>query len=361
MGKSTKRKQEAAAQKVLPYVAALQSKSADRKVKDKSANLEKTREWFSSFRGLYVDFECRDPDDFNVLSFNEMHLRRSIVRFAYVKYNVPDFLLNYFVANASGTLGCKEVVSWFLIVTSGRSFQKTYKNVFSKKEAHLFLHAPEHRDPLENVVWARCKARGLQPHLRNVICKHREAGRAYRSDKWQRFIEFLVRHQERKIDSTKLKDMLDYVSAQREDYSFKGRTWTALLRVSKRWHTHSQWTSYAEPYVEWNCSGVPFDWSYKDDENFIDCAFIELLNSKELLDESIEQHHCVVTYKDACASGGRRIFSMTIHKKKVLTIEIVGSSIVQVRGKYNRRPMQDEKVFISKWAKNFNLRITASC
>jgi hypothetical protein len=41
----------------------------------------------------------------------------------------------------------------------------------------------------------------------------------------------------------------------------------------------------------------------------------------------------------------------------VLTIEIVANSIVQVRGKNNRNPTQEEWVWIDKWRVDRNLTI----
>jgi hypothetical protein len=41
----------------------------------------------------------------------------------------------------------------------------------------------------------------------------------------------------------------------------------------------------------------------------------------------------------------------------VLTIEIVDNSIVQVRGKNNRNPTQEEWVWIDKWRVDRNLTI----
>ena len=47
---------------------------------------------------------------------------------------------------------------WFLAVARGESFAKATRGFFTKREAHLFLLAPEGNSIERNVLWARAAA-----------------------------------------------------------------------------------------------------------------------------------------------------------------------------------------------------------
>ena len=80
----------------------------------------------------------------------------------------------------------------------------------------------------------------------------------------------------------------------------------------------------------------------------------------ELAREGKTLHHCVSTYKEYCIKGLSYIFSFgkrdeSHEQKALLTLEVRGNSIVQVRGACNRFPTDSEKEIISIWAQETGL------
>ena len=95
--------------------------------------------------------------------------------------------------------------------------------------------------------------------------------------------------------------------------------------------------------------------------------FQQLRSEKDVFREGLIQEHCVFSYIHDLRKSRSYLFSMStdadsINSEKplfhpVLTIEIVANSIVQVRGKNNRNPTQEEWVWIDKWRVDRNLTI----
>ncbi len=110
------------------------------------------------------------------------------------------------------------------------------------------------------------------------------------------------------------------------------QSWQSLCRRSDRWHREAltqisperdlHWTALLP---NWQCSGY---------------EVLELDSGARLLQEGLEQKHCVGSYADACASGTCRIFSVRLRGKRLATIELrreLGGkwSLGQVRSKAN--------------------------
>jgi len=80
--------------------------------------------------------------------------------------------------------------------------------------------------------------------------------------------------------------------------------------------------------------------------------------SDDLVEESKKLHHCVRSYIQRVSEGDTKIYFLRNQASKSLplvTIEVVGNRICQVRGKYNRDINCDEENFIEEWADEKNL------
>lgn len=115
-------------------------------------------------------------------------------------------------------------------------------------------------------------------------------------------------------------------------------TWQALCRRSRDWQ-RAAWSRIApDQDVHWNALLPTYDaGSYEA---------VELNTGAGLMEEGLEQRHCVGQYSNACASGSCRIFSLRLHGRRVATIELrreAGGNwcMGQVRGKANH-PIEDQ-------------------
>lgn len=82
--------------------------------------------------------------------------------------------------------------------------------------------------------------------------------------------------------------------------------------------------------------------------------------SNDLIKEGESLSHCVASYVKDVAKGLCKILFLRETKNvetPVITIEVRGNQIKQVRGKGNRVPTDAEKEFVEKWAEKKNLAI----
>jgi hypothetical protein len=81
---------------------------------------------------------------------------------------------------------------------------------------------------------------------------------------------------------------------------------------------------------------------------------------KDLIDEGSNLSHCVASYVDDVINGKCKIVFLRSKKEpdvSLVTVEVRGNTIRQVKGKRNRRPSEEEMAFISKWAKKKGLLV----
>lgn len=79
---------------------------------------------------------------------------------------------------------------------------------------------------------------------------------------------------------------------------------------------------------------------------------------QDLINEGVELNHCVSSYIKPIINGITQVMFIRERKnlsKSLLTMEILGDKIVQVKGHMNRPPVEKEIKFINRFAKKFNL------
>lgn len=353
MGKKTAKKQALEAQKQVKINEAF-SRTFVKPIKDKNEVRKKVDSWYNRMHYNFLGYSIRDRKEFNVLSFNETALKMSLIRHMYLKYPAPEFLIRAFATLTPGSALWGLATKWFFDVTTGKSFYKENKQHFTKKEAHIFLQAVN-TDIIENIIWAKCKARSIPREL-TIILKQRSRT-MFLSKKLELFLDFVAANSSRKITSETLQSIIDYVNIQPDSFSFKNRTWKSVVRNCERWHRDSRWNQYANPYREWEYF-PKMDWTFTDELDTV-WTIKELLNSTLLLEESVTLNHCVVTYKNLCVTGDCRIFTLlnttNVKPIHVLTIEVGGKKVKQIRGNYNRLASKEEMKIINKWREKFRL------
>ncbi|MFN6038309.1 MAG: PcfJ domain-containing protein, partial [Bacteroidota bacterium] len=85
----------------------------------------------------------------------------------------------------------------------------------------------------------------------------------------------------------------------------------------------------------------------------------QLTTSRQLYLEGYDLKHCVYTYVSRCMWRDCQIFSLRMLDREeetpLLTIELDGASIVQIRGKHNRSATLSELELVKSWAKKEKL------
>lgn len=298
----------------------------------------------------------RKPEDWVSKSFNMERQKIDFISWCLCKYKTPKFLYKVFIYGKK--LGLSPIhfndkhtfINWFILIGQGESFYKNSKHIFTKKEAHLFLNAPEENSIIENIWWSRCRARNFPAKMTSWFCKN-NSNLDWRNKWWLEVLDFYSKNLN-DLDIGTLQDTLDYLKRIKDldnSFSLKGRTLGSVIKLSNEWHRLQQAAKFGS-HLKW--VGIPVEsWKFEDKNNGIEWTIEQILNSKDLYREGRKMRHCVYSYVSACAKGETAIFSLknNLHEHCV-TIEVVKNEIVQMRGKFNRLPKTAERNIIHRWA-----------
>lgn len=156
--------------------------------------------------------------------------------------------------------------------------------------------------------------------------------------------------------------LLDFVAAERRrdpSYSLRGRTLVSLRRGMDAWHEDLA-RSRATDGITFAPSGLrelTLDLG-KHGEREI-WRVEEIKTGRALREEGMRMNHCVHSYAWAVQAGQTSIWSLTMEDGKgptgrwaMATVEVSmrERAIVQVRGRYNRRPTVKELGVLARWA-----------
>lgn len=279
-----------------------------------------------------------------------------LVRFVFNKYTVPNFLYQAWTSKSALKIDFK---LWYICVAQGGSLYKEYgKELFTKKEIHIFLNQKYDLTPDQAVIYAIAKAYGGNDGIALRIAKSRIIEQPF-NEFWMNCVRFFSKDCPSSI--AEINDLLDYLSYKwRQDNKFSlfGAKYTSVSLKKKMidWH-HELRRMKVMGNAEWE--GTPLEneiitiVSRKEE---IQWEFYQIKNTKELAMEGTAQRHCVFSYKDKCLKGHCSIWSVRKidefgAKKRALTIELNNNdSIVQVRGVANRMAKAEEKQAVQLWA-----------
>jgi hypothetical protein len=95
---------------------------------------------------------------------------------------------------------------------------------------------------------------------------------------------------------------------------------------------------------------------YDYGQNYV---FHQLLTYVDFEQEAAKMRHCIRSYWYNCTAvkNETSIWSLSIQKEKILTIEIRKGEIRQVRGLCNRKANENEKAVVERWAKWMKLTV----
>lgn len=329
-----------------------------------------TKRRTSEFLGRYIAVSLhsadalRDEAAYRARSYNAAKQVLALIDHVFVDYPVPLFLYRTVLSPEGVKLVFEDghakvnakYRSWFFAVAQGRSFAKASKDVFTKREAHLFLKAPGGNRIESNILWAKAAALGvpfpgcdylvdrLDKQFLKAVGKRLPDLLRFYAEAWPRMRGYDV------------DEITDYIRAMANDgnFSFKGRTYGSMRKRCALWHRTNHW-GYVREYRSWPARLK--EWEHR--KSGIVVRAEELTNNRALSEEGNCQHHCVLTYTYRCLQGTSVIVSLRWFPEGAphllrdrLTIEIspAQGAIVQIRGRLNRRATDEEMKVVRLWA-----------
>ena len=306
-------------------------------------------------------------------SHNPYRQYSALLRHLFAKYDVPLFM----DASFSKPESSKEI-KWFLHIAQGKNIRTAEGLPFplTKKQAHLFLTAPNNYDIDSAFLWATVLALGGPPVLSDALL----GTKLYRDKRDYKFKEEVIKFfiNNPMLDRAHIQPIIDYIwykkyeglrifreqggltwdTPPQPNFSLNGRTPEALLNQVNRWHRQlGKETKGQNLFWEHENNINDFKLSRGTEKNRRVWRIQQLLSSRELAVEGRAMNHCVSSYSHSCKRGSSSIWSLNSEDyisncKKLVTIEVdpKGGRICQIRGKNNRLPSQIELEIIHRWA-----------
>ena len=341
----------------------------------------------NSIKGIvevYGD-RLRDIDEWNPKRTKSNTVLKEILQHLFAKYNVPAFLINGFRTHSL------EAIYLYLHIGAGNSikkFQFLPSLNISAKNLHFIQFAPDNCTFHEAFRYAQVIGFGgdhylfralMNSKLQHITNAPDNQAKLVNDEFWITVIKFFVEHS--MFNPEKISEVIDYIydqkytlkrvvqpdgkfvnQIQQPNFTMKGRTPMSLLNQSDEWHRFAALNAVREKNAtEWEPINIP-DGHFENSDNKYN--IIQLTKTKELITEGNRMHHCVGTYASACIRKTCSIFSfrVTNHKKGLydsseVTLEIRSRTIVQARGKYNKKPEAYHMQLITKWADANDVRI----
>ena len=317
---------------------------------------------------IIVDFPqpMRPLEKWVAKSYNEDKQIIDFIHYGYCKYKPPVFMFSLFKEEDTKRLygDYNLYKNWFFAIARGESFYKKASNIFSKREAHIFLSLNNNNTIEENVWLAKCMAYELSKPLSNVIIKKLISSYYFKHNKfWDSFLHF-VKKFEKDATAPMVEDIIDFlINTLRGNptFSLKNRTLNSVVALSNVWHRQQQILKHHKENYALASSTIP-NFKWEDESNNIVWEINQIKTINALYKEGAKMHHCVGSYGYKCVKGESFIFSATKDdginsKESVLTIEVVNNRIVQARGKYNRVPTNQEMKVLKRWCATSDIKL----
>lgn len=186
----------------------------------------------------------------------------------------------------------------------------------------------------------------------------------FKSDEnyWADVIHWLCRQD--LPDRRTIKAIVEFLD-QREFYdervAIHGRTWRSVLRDAERLQREEARLRRIRRPRRLPAAATPESRPCADLDGFTanEWAIARIRSARKLVLEGAAMRHCVADYRPELAAGISSFWSLTCGGKRRLTIEVRSAEmrIVEICGKANRRPRQDEMRQVEKWAQSSGLAL----
>src|SRR4051812_8206552 len=319
---------------------------------------------------------ARRPEDWEPRTHNAYRQFHSLVRHLVAVYDVPAFMNTAWLEGltAEGVVHQR----WFLHVAQGGNLRTAagLPVPLTKRQAHLYLQAPDDFDVISAFRWAQLiEMGGDERFVRSILATR--ARTAFAQDGfWLTVFRWLL--YQSMLDPVHHGPIVDYLLDQRftpsvpnprahlpgerllvppqPNLTMKGRGAETLLRAIAAWHRRLGRSARGKATC-WSPSGIePLFHEEGHGESRKMYAITELLNSRELDAEGRAMSHCVASYASSCVSGRTSIWSLRVRsasgeEARLLSLEVHNATrqIVQARRKYNALPSEKERSILGRW------------
>jgi hypothetical protein len=312
-------------------------------------------------------------------------LMKSLLRHLVVKYPAPEFLYDAVLDERM------EVHLWgaplFAHLARGGSMNSAVSGVpgrlkfetprvlmpvpLTKKMCHVFLQATSEFNLITAVRRAQVLVHGGSRRLLDDLCQT-QLGHSIGDNEefWSGVIQWFC--QQPMLAPSQVGPILDWLrnayalaAAERKVFTMKGRTAVSVIREVERWHGELAKAKVSKNECYSTSGFMPFFEDKKiklpgGGHHMEPWAIVELLSSRELLEEGKSLNHCVYSYGHWIRSGRTSIWSLRVDGSRQLTIEVdrPNRRILQVRGQSNRRAVEAEMLYIQRWATSNTLTVS---
>ncbi|HVT11571.1 MAG TPA: PcfJ domain-containing protein [Fimbriimonadaceae bacterium] len=353
---------------------------------DHGPTKRRTNDFLARYVALRLDGlrAIRPEEEYRARTYNRARQVLGLIDHVFVRYRVPLFLYRSVLTfeglelvfgdtfdarqREAGRPSESRFRDWFQVVAQGSSFARVSRHVFTKKEAHWFLQAPDCFRIDQNILWAKAAAAGVPGEGCDYLVRRldpeflKELG--HRLPDLIRFCteEWAEMHPN---DRGEIMDFIRFAVSEDSSFSLKGRTFGSLRKLSEGWH-RTLYGGTLGVYRSWPV-WLPA-WEHRKKGDLI--RAFELTNNRALIEEGRKQFHCVYAYASSCVQNVSRIASIRWYdapadlmdplvERTRLTVEVAVAqrSVVQVRGRQNRRPTDEETKIIRQWAGDHGLTI----
>lgn len=329
---------------------------------------------------LTLDLGCslRRADTYQPKTYNEGRRIIGLINHVYSRYPAPWFLYRCALTDAAEediygrcTYADKKAEQrrkrdqeWLVAVLQGKSLFKAAKSHMTRMEAHHFLLAPTNFTVEEALLYARAAAAGV-PHafLPSLVG---DFGNEWLLRRIGARLHDLLRFLAEALPQMGPRERIevrDYLVHALEDkkFSLKGRTLRSVLNLCEEWHKENYFSGTCR-YMEWPQRYKPKQLQLAGEW----VEIVELTNTRLLSEEGRTQLHCVFSYGEYCMDGTSAIVSFRWlgHSKgnkstRRVTAEISPErkELVQLRGRANSLPSQQQLRVIKEWAADKGLRL----
>lgn len=315
---------------------------------------------------------------------------RSLLRHLFVEHEpLPEFFDRAWLEGRmqSVQLSATSVAhrEWYRQLGAGQNLRKCHLPIpCTKKMAFYILQAPAESSMSEAIVWGQLRALGADDRLADAIAVMPAVADWQENKFWLSVFRWLI--EQPMLDTRQVGPIIDYIHQRRfvpeqilladgriglgvpaePGLSMRGRTVDTLLRRVESWHL-SLAKQKRHSARNWATIGLPALNLREGDPKFGNSKLWkirELTSGSELTEEGRKLKHCVASYAQSCAQQRSSIWTMELQKsegtEKLLTIEVRpgAHAIVQIRGRYNRLPTEQERRIIRLWAQQAKLSVS---
>lgn len=326
-------------------------------------------------------------------------LLRSLIRHLICKYPMPAFWFEVWFRGTEnmhrfrgGGAAFQDMPIYatlcdlFVQIAQGTSMAKLAKQGafpvnLTKKQCHAFMQQRKVSSVVHAVRWTQVQSFGGDRPLAEALCATNwgdQFGHQLEEDFRSTVIQWFAA--QAMLDMTQVGPLIDYIEHCRREnaqWAMRGRTVTSLIRDMEEWHRELALDRRAQrnaryainrkpPPEKFSSCGLD-NWFYsretkdkrtgrKIHENHV---IEELLTYDRLREEGRDLHHCVTSYVWNIDRGATSIWSYSVDKEKLLTIELHNptKTILQIRGLRNRMPTASEMSYVQRWAQKAGVLI----